>query len=159
MNARHLQSKCTISICIHTVNQVVNDNISLSSRLSVPFNLWISVRNQWILCISRTFCFLRFNWAIVSRYEINWGPRLFSFFYGVIDIQIAVICRSRMLAWQSENYTDFPWNALLNPPESILSSFSRFAKRIGERERHSRLVTYSQYSFRLLEHKIEWNRR
>ena len=86
------QNTPALQASIHRVNQVVNDDHSLSSRLSIPFNIWISVRNQWMydfllfiitsLCICRTFVFfIVTEQYIVSRYEISWGLRLWSVWY------------------------------------------------------------------------------
>ena len=93
-------------------SQVVNDNHSSSSRLSIHFNsLWISTRSQLDSVYLPHVFFLRFNWAIVSRYEIKSGPCVCSFVSGVWYSNryrsiYMYIPRSRILAWQSENRTD-----------------------------------------------------
>ena len=51
MNAGPLCSKFTISICMHTVNQVVNGYHSLSSRLSVTSGYMIFLYSQ-LHCVS-----------------------------------------------------------------------------------------------------------
>ena len=144
------------------MNQVVNDNHSLSSRLSILFNLWISVRNQWIydfhifitsLCICRTFCFLRFNWVIVSRYENNWGAVYFRLFPGWLIFKSPVIRRSRVLhcglaVWKL-HWFSMKRFAVSSWKYSIFFLSICQANR-GRRERHSQLATYSQYSFACL---------
>ena len=103
------------SIWTHN-SQVVNDNHSLSSRLSIHFNsLWISTRSQLDSVYLPHVFFLRFNWAIVSRYEIKSGPCVCSFVSGV---------------WYSNRYRNI----------YIPSGRSRI---LGKRGLHKQLTKYS----------------